>query len=304
MNLSRHVQPRAFTYVEVVARLGSIRRAAEALNTASSAINRMLLELERELGTPLFERLPRGMRLTAAGEFLLAHIKRGAAELENVRGQIGALRGIQRGNVQLAAIEASLAPFLGGALARFHLAHRLVSYRVKVMGAVDVADAILAEQADLGLTVNPPASSRLARLASAPYYLHAFVGKQHPLAKRRTLRLSECVGFPVAMGDESLGGRQRLERAFEQTALDFRPFLWSNSIALMMAIGAETDAVCFQILPRLGRRATGSLVAIPLADVQLRAMDLALIANKRRSLSTAAAALAEQFIRLMREQAA
>src|SRR5262245_32945798 len=46
-------------YFDEVARQGSIRRAADRLNVAPSAVNRQILKLEDELGAPLFERLPR-----------------------------------------------------------------------------------------------------------------------------------------------------------------------------------------------------------------------------------------------------
>jgi len=52
--------PRLLIYVDSVARHGSIRKAADALNVASSALNRQILDLETDLGSPLFERLPRG----------------------------------------------------------------------------------------------------------------------------------------------------------------------------------------------------------------------------------------------------
>jgi DNA-binding transcriptional LysR family regulator len=58
-------------YFDEVARQGSIRKAADRLNVAPSAVNRQILKLEDELGAPLFERLPRGLRLTAAGEILI-----------------------------------------------------------------------------------------------------------------------------------------------------------------------------------------------------------------------------------------
>ena len=53
--------PRAYIYLDAVARAGSIRKAAEKLHVASTALNRMILELEEQAGTPLFERLPRGV---------------------------------------------------------------------------------------------------------------------------------------------------------------------------------------------------------------------------------------------------
>ncbi len=57
---------RVLRYLDEVARVGSIRGAAERLNVASSAINKHVLLLEEAIGEPLFERLPRGLRLTAA----------------------------------------------------------------------------------------------------------------------------------------------------------------------------------------------------------------------------------------------
>jgi len=300
MPLSRLVQPRAFFYIDAVARFGSIRRAAEELSVASSAVNRMVLDLERELGAKLFERVPRGVRLTSAGEYLLLHIRRCVADFETARAQIDGIKGVHRGHVRIAAIEAVVEPFLAGTLAAFHLDHRLVSYQVRIAGSVEVANAVTLEEADLGLTLNAPYSSRLMQIGRVPYFLHAFVGRTHPLAGRRSLKLSDCIGFPVAMGDETLGGRQRLERAFDQTSLDFRPFLASNSIALMIEIGKHSDAICFQALSRRGRRVLGKLIAIPLADQRVAQIELALVANKRRTLPTAAAAIAAELVRTMR----
>jgi DNA-binding transcriptional LysR family regulator len=185
MAVSQLAQPRAFRYVETVAQRGSIRRAAESLNVASSAVNRMILELERGLGAQLFERLPRGVRLTSAGEFLLLHIRRSNSDFETVREQIDGLKGVQRGHVSIAAVEAAVEPFLARALAQFHLSHRRVAFRVRIAGSVEVANAVMQEQADLGLTLNAPSSARLLSLAAATYCLHAFVGRDHPLARHR-----------------------------------------------------------------------------------------------------------------------
>lgn len=303
MAVSQLVQTRAFRYVEEVARRGSIRRAAETLNTASSAVNRMILELERALDAQLFERLPRGVRLTSAGEFLLLHIRQSSTAFETVRGQIDGLKGVQRGHVTIAAVEAAIEPFLARALAQFHLSHRRIAFQVRIAGSVEVASAVAQEQADLGLTINALGSARLLSLATVPYYLHAFMGRDHPLARRRALRLTDCIGYPVAMGDATLGGRQRLEYAFERASLDFRPALASNSIALMEETAKYSDAICFQALPAVRRRAQGSLIAIPLVDSDIARLELALIANKRRTMSAAAAKFAAQLSQAIRQNA-
>ena len=55
-------------YLDQVAKTGSIRRAAEKMNVASSAVNRQILKLEDDLGVKIFERRGNGVRLTPAGE--------------------------------------------------------------------------------------------------------------------------------------------------------------------------------------------------------------------------------------------
>jgi len=57
---------RILHYIDTVARIGSIRKAAEDLSLTASALNRRIQDFEAEFGTPIFERLPRGVRLSAA----------------------------------------------------------------------------------------------------------------------------------------------------------------------------------------------------------------------------------------------
>jgi molybdenum-dependent DNA-binding transcriptional regulator ModE len=84
---------RFLRYFDEVARTGSIRQAAERLHVAPSAVNRRIQDLEDELGVPLFERLPRGMRLTAAGELFVQYVRGRASALDQVRSEIEELQG-------------------------------------------------------------------------------------------------------------------------------------------------------------------------------------------------------------------
>ena len=62
-------------FIDAVARAGSIRRAADELAITSTALNRRILSLEEELGSPIFERMARGVRLNTAGEIFIHHIR-------------------------------------------------------------------------------------------------------------------------------------------------------------------------------------------------------------------------------------
>ena len=92
------LQDTTLRYFLAVAQSGSLTEASARLHVAASALSRQIAGLEAQLGTPLFERHPRGMVLTAAGEILRAHARR--AELDALRAleDIGALQGLRAGS--------------------------------------------------------------------------------------------------------------------------------------------------------------------------------------------------------------
>ena len=86
-------------YFDHVARHGSIRKAADALAVASSAVNRQILRLEEEMGVALFERGRTGVRPTPAGELLLRHVRETQNEYQRTRAEIASLGGTVTGDV-------------------------------------------------------------------------------------------------------------------------------------------------------------------------------------------------------------
>lgn len=120
--------------MDAVAHHGSIRKAAEPLHIASSALNRRILDLEADVGSPLFERLPRGVRATAAGELFLAYVRRSLKELRLVEAQIDGLRGLVHGRVRIAVAESVTGRMLPDAIAEYHQRHPGVGFSVTVGG--------------------------------------------------------------------------------------------------------------------------------------------------------------------------
>src|SRR5580704_1570058 len=158
--------PRLLTYVDAVARHGSIRKAADALNVASSALNRQILDLEWDLGSALFERLPRGVRLTAAGEVFLAYSRQAISELKAVASQIEELRGMVRGQVGVAAVESVAAQLLPAAITRFQATHPNVRFNVSIGVPEALTVALVADQVDLILTLSPPPKKHVTIVAA------------------------------------------------------------------------------------------------------------------------------------------
>ncbi|WP_439596961.1 LysR family transcriptional regulator [Falsiroseomonas sp.] len=286
--------PRALHYIDVIARAGSVRKASERLNVAASAVNRQLIEMEEELGLTLFERLPRGMRATAAGELLLAHIRRQRGETETLRRQLQELRGARRGEVSLGLVEAAARGLMAELLLSFHRRHPGILCGVSVCGSARLAEEVLAESLELALLYNPPALPELRVLAECAAPLQAVVAPGHPLAGRAELRLAECLDFPVALPAQETGGRALIEAALAGSSRRLEPVLEADSLELLASFASSCGGVTFQSALGIAKElARGELVAVPLRDPPLLRAKLALVARRGRRLSPAATNLAE-----------
>ncbi len=98
-------------YLVALAEEGSFTRAAERLSIAQPSLSQQIQKLEREIGQPLFDRLPRGVTATEAGERLLGHARRILAEIEDAKRQARELRDTVSGTLTIGAIP-TIAPFL------------------------------------------------------------------------------------------------------------------------------------------------------------------------------------------------
>jgi len=238
---------RFLRYIEEVARVGSIRQAAENLHVAASAVNRRLLDVEDELGTSLFERLPRGMRLTPAGELFVAYIRSRAAELEQVRSQIEDLQGLQRGAVKLLASQALAPVFLPRAVADFRSGHANVTFRARFGDHVQALAALRAFEVDIALVFNLAPDADIERIAEFDQKLVAIMHRRHPLARNeQRLRLRDCASYPLVLSDRDTGGRQMLERFMARSSIRLSPIVESNSFEFMCGYLLYEQAISFQ----------------------------------------------------------
>lgn len=297
---SRLEPPTIFSYVDAVAHHGSIRKAAEALHVASSALNRRILDLEEEVGVPLFERLPRGVRATAAGELFLVYVRRSLKELRQLEAQIDGLRGLVRGQVRIAVAESVTGRLLPDAIADFQERHPGIAFSITVDGPERLAQSLLRDSVDLILTHASVADRGIAVLASAVQPLCVLVAPEHPLAASESLRLRDCLAYPIAMPDETLAARAFLDAALRRASLTFEPALVSNSVETTKVFARRRQGVCFSF--HIGNKPDVSgMVTIPLSDPPLREVRLELAARRGRVLPVAAASFAEELASLFED---
>ena len=234
-------------YIDAVARIGSIRGAAAALAITSTALNRRILAIEEELGVPIFERLPRGVRLNSTGELLIHYIRHQLSDLERVKSQIADLSGVRRGHVAIACSQALLPYFLPRQIADYRSEHPQVTFGVHLRDRAEAEAALVDHAADLAIVFEPVRLADFHTLLRVPQPVCAVVGKRHPLAGRATLRLADCLSHPVALPTQHYGVRHLLEVAVQGTALRLDPAIESDSFEFLRHCVAAEDMVTFQI---------------------------------------------------------
>lgn len=284
-------------YFYAVSRTKSIRQAAETLNVAQSAVSRQIKNLEAEIGVPLFERHARGVRLTDAGEILAKYARQTQLNLDRTRSEIEDLRALRRGTVNLATVEAGIADIVPKVVAEFRRRHPGVKIAVWVRGTHGVVDDLLRDDSDIGLAFNTPHHSEIAVVASREQRLNAVVAPDHPIARRKTVRLADLRAYPAALPDPSFGIRQLVDDIQQRTAVRLEAMLVTNSIQALVTFARLGLGVTF--LPFFAVRAAaeaGEVVAVPLADHPARRASVDLIIHSGRRLPIAA----EEFLGYLR----
>ncbi len=288
---------RILTYVDEVARARSIRKAADQLHVTASAVNRRITDLENELGAPLFERRPRGVRLTAAGVVIVQYQRKQIGAVERMKSQIEDLKGLRRGTVRIACSQALALDFLPRAISEFRKSHPLVEFDVKVVDHEHAMAALAAFEVDLVLVFRPPFLANFQPLMTLEQRLVAVMAKSHPLARRGKLRLRDCAAYPVALPERSIGGRQLLEEVAARTGLSFNIAAESNSFEMLRGLVSHAGLISFQI--RIGTLPEGNklgLVAREIDDRDVPNANLVFGRLRDRNLPVATAVFAERII--------
>jgi DNA-binding transcriptional LysR family regulator len=285
---------RLLRYLDEVARCQSMRQAGERLNVAGSAINRQILALEEMLGAKLFERHPHKVVLTAAGEFLIDHVRQTLRGMDKTVGQIEALKGLQRGEVSIGIASGLAGTLIPAVVARVRHTFNRIKLTISIMSASEIVTALTAGDLDLGLGFNLPTDG-LQLLGRRPSPLGAVVAPRHPLSARASVSIDECAAYPLCVAKAPLTLRERLDTAFEVASVPFQPAVETDSIELMRCIVLDEPFVTFlSPFDTYRERRAGLLVHVPVQRV-FADPEMLVLAARRTGLSPLATRVGEVF---------
>ncbi len=170
--------------------------ARAALYLTPSAVSQQLAALEQETGHTLLTRSGRGVRLTAAGDILLAHTHAVLAQLERAEAELAAYAGGAAGEVRVVGFATGIAEVLAPAIGRLADRHPDVRIRVRDAEGDESLALVLDGEVDVALAVEyrgaPHEDDR--RLARVPLYAEPFdavLHASHPLGQAPAVSLAE-----------------------------------------------------------------------------------------------------------------
>ncbi|GAA1378969.1 LysR family transcriptional regulator [Pseudonocardia kongjuensis] len=279
--------------------------AAARLHVAQPSLSRTVADVERRLGTVLFERTTRRLEPTPAGRAVVDAARRALhavqTELRHVEGFLDG----RAGTVRIATLPSLAAILLPGVLSAFRRDRPEVRPELSDALADDVLDQVRSGRADLAVTVAPdgagPSGLAVAPVASDRFC--ALLPPEHPLASRTGLRWADLSGEPFVDFDPTTSIRQHVDRAVADAgALPDRRLVARNiaAVAGLVAAGLGVTAVPGLVVPLTG---FAGLVAVPLEEpvVQRR---IVLVVPRDRGPSPAAEAFARVLLGAGRERPA
>jgi DNA-binding transcriptional LysR family regulator len=195
----------------------SIAKAAEREHITAPAISKRITELETTLSVQLFDRHPKGIRPTAAGEALAADVRSIFAILDRAENKLSEYAGGHRGRIRIHANPSGVSGALPAALRDYLDAHPRVGIQLEEKHSVDVVRAVTEGEADIGIFAPHVPAEGLTVIPYQAIRLVLITPQDHALAKRKTISLAEAAAYDfVSLSDTSSIGNLVLRVAAEQ----------------------------------------------------------------------------------------
>lgn len=234
------------------ARLGSLGRAAAALNMTQPGVTRTLKLLEESYGVPLFERTTRGVIPTLYGEALLPYAKLVVSEIGNANDVIRQMRGASRGVIRVGGVGSVIGEFIVAAIADMRQQYPEVQFQIVEQLEDTLIERLKSGEIDIAVSPEPYADDEIT--LATPETLHDFVsvyaGANHPILGASHISLLEAARQDWALPPSGTPVVREWLRRFHSHAIEPRmPCVVSRSVHVIKCAAVSANILCWMPLP-------------------------------------------------------
>lgn len=212
---------RDLRYFCVTAELEHVTKAAEQLGVSQPFLTRIIGQLEKEIGVPLFDNVGRKIKLNQFGSAFYNLAKKALAEFDNVTIEMDKL--LDR-HEQTISFLADSEGYSAEIAVRYKLAYPESNLAISYAPRRDIIEALTSGEADFGLCTPPITEDSLGALVTETVFYDAAVillPEGHPLLERESLTLEDLRNEPMVSSMKDSGMRNNTAQVFEK--YDFHP---------------------------------------------------------------------------------
>jgi DNA-binding transcriptional LysR family regulator len=275
-----------------VARLGHLGRASETVHLDQSTVSRKIARLEAGLGVPLFERVGRSIRLTAAGERFIPRAERLLHDLREAVADAAGAATPESGEVRIRFLHTVGARWLPERLARFLQDHPGIRFTLREGVASEVVSGVLDGDFDLGILGPPPTGAK--ELVIVPLFrerVAVVVPANHRLVGRTSCSLHDLADEPLILPRSRGGLRKVVDDAFSREGITEVVAYEGDDFTIIQ--GLVEAGLGITLMPMPLPVPSSEVAVIPLRQPAI-ARTMALCWDRRRTLPPAAASFARQ----------
>ena len=299
--MANQLDLRDLRYFEVIAETGHVGRAAKKLFRTQPALTGCVRRLEATVGTRLFERAGRNIRLTSAGRALAARAKQlRIAAGEAVREMADLGSGVA-GHIRVGALPTLARFLLPGAMHLYLKEAKDVTVRAVVAQNDVLASQLRSGDLDIVLTTAVANAGALIRHALCEDEAVVIASRSHPILRRSKVRMPDLLEYRWVLAPEVVGTRDWLVREFERRGLPGPTVqIETNLILMMPALIEQTELLTFTSRRHVAPHTPGSkLREVPLKETTMRRR-FEVVCRKDAYLSPAG----ERFVEVLRAHGA
>ncbi|TDN61566.1 LysR family transcriptional regulator [Paraburkholderia sp. BL10I2N1] len=266
-----------------VAQTGNFTRAAARLHLSQPALTVQIRRLEETVGVRLFDRNSRNVALTPAGRELLPVLQKSLHDMEHVLIDARALGEGSSGMVRIACLPTFAASVLPDLILDLKKDVPHAGFDIRDVVASMVNTLVRNEDVDIGLTGGDLSDAAFEILHSGVDRLVVVCPKEHPLARRRRIKLKDLVSVPLVLTAQGTSVRAVVDAALASAS--YTPEITCEPTYMMTAVAMVRGGLGVTILPGTAREvlAEPGLVARPIDDAAF-VRPIALIKKRGRTL--------------------
>jgi DNA-binding transcriptional LysR family regulator len=244
---------RQLEILQGIAETGSFTGCGRKLHVSQSAISRQIMLLEEELGEPLFLRVGRQVRMTAAAEAL---VQLGQRVFQDVRDTLEAITDrtrALRGTLRLAGGMTVCLYVFPPLLRHLKKVHPQLDVRLTVATAARSVDEIRGGRVDTGLLTLPVEESDLVTVPVLREELLVVTMPTHPLARKRRIRPDDLSGQPFVHFEQGSATRRVIDSFFVTSKIEPNPVMDTENVEIIKAMvktGLGISIVPYQAIAR------------------------------------------------------